>query len=302
MNWSASVPIKIDIDMYTSTTFTPFSMSMPDGRLVTFGRPQVMGILNVTPDSFYGGSRSFDSIAIEQRVSTMLAEGVDIIDIGGYSSRPGATHVSEEEELRRLSLGMDIIRRHTTSIPVSVDTFRAEVARKAISEMGADIVNDISGGNLDEGMWDVVASVNAPYILMHMRGNPENMMDFTEYEHVTRDVLSELGDRLQQLAIMGIKDIVIDPGFGFSKTLEQNYALLKDMPLFHLFHRPILVGVSRKSMITKLLSNTSEDGLIGSTAINTIALMYGGASILRVHDVAAARQVVEIVEMTRHSE
>lgn len=242
-----------------------------------------------------------DSSDIEKRVVKMIDEGADMIDVGAYSSRPGAADVPEEEEIARLRRGLEVLRGIAPDIPVSVDTFRSKVARVAIEELKADIINDISGGNIDPDIWDVAADTHAPYILMHMRGTPADMMEFTQYEQVTRDVLSELGDRLQQLSLMGVPDVIIDPGFGFSKTVEQNYRLLADLPLFHLFHRPILVGVSRKSMITRPLGISPDEALNATTAINTIALMHGGASILRVHDVAAARQAVAVTSLTANS-
>lgn len=284
--------------MESRAAFTPFSLNLPGGRLIEYKRPQVMGILNVTPDSFFCGSRTMDAEAIENRVSKMIEEGVDMIDIGAYSSRPGASDVPEEEELRRLSIGMKIVRAIAPEIPVSVDTFRAQVAKKAVEEMGVDIINDISGGNIDPSIWEVAAELHVPYILMHMRGTPTDMMEYTQYEHVTRDVMSELGDRLQQLALLGVADIIIDPGFGFSKTSEQNFHLLADLPMFHLFHRPILVGISRKSMLSRPLGISPETALNATTVANTIALIHGGASILRVHDVAEARQAIAITALT----
>jgi len=271
--------------------FTPFSITLPCGRLLEFHRPQVMGILNVTPDSFYAGSRSASEDAVRRRVQTIVDEGADIIDIGAYSSRPGADDVSPDEEMRRLDMGLRILRQIAPTIPVSVDTFRADVARRAITESGADIINDISGGKLDEKMWSTVADLRAPYILMHMRGTPRDMMHRTDYSNVTADVVRELGESLQQLASDGVANVIIDPGFGFSKTVEQNYRMLHDLTMFHLLERPLLVGVSRKSMITRPLGITPEDALAGTVALGTMALERG-AAILRVHDVAAARQSI----------
>lgn len=255
-----------------------------------------MGIVNVTPDSFYAGSRTMAEADIESRVTRMIADGADMIDIGAYSSRPGAGDVTAEEELTRLSIGMKALRRVAPEIPVSVDTFRASVARAAITELGADMINDISGGGLDEQMFPTVASLHVPYILMHMRGTPATMQQFTDYDDVAADVAAELAARLQKLALAGVADVIIDPGFGFSKTLEQNYRLLDALDSFRrLFERPILVGVSRKSMITRTLGITPAEALCGTTAVNTIALMKG-ASILRVHDVKEAAQAITIVE------
>ncbi|MDO5396092.1 MAG: dihydropteroate synthase [Bacteroidales bacterium] len=270
----------------------PFSLNIR-GHLHEYNVPVVMGILNVTPDSFYAESRAFTDEEIARRVRQLIAHGADIIDVGAYSSRPGAADVSAAEEKDRLKRGMEILRSIAPQAIVSVDTFRAEVARIAVAELGCDIVNDISGGNLDPEMMETVAALRCPYILMHMRGTPTDMQEFTDYEDVTADVLSELGDRLQQLAFLGVEDIIVDPGFGFSKTMEQNYRLMHDLNLFGIFHRPILVGVSRKSMITRKLGITTADALPATTALNTLALDRG-ADILRVHDVEAARHAVEM--------
>ncbi len=270
----------------------PFSLNIRQ-KSVEYSSPVVMGILNITPDSFFAGSRTFDADAIEQRVTKLLAEGADMIDIGAYSSRPGADDISADEEIERLARGMEILRKHSEDIPVSVDTFRASVARKAISDLGCDIVNDISGTNLDPAMAETVAELRCPYILMHMRGTPATMQQLTQYDDLTTDVLAELGERLQKLAMLGVNDIIIDPGFGFSKTLEQNYKLMQNLKTFELFHRPLLVGISRKSMLTRLLNIDTTEALNATTALNALALDRG-ASILRVHDVAEARQTVQI--------
>ncbi len=260
-----------------------------------------MGIVNVTPDSFYAGSRTVDETDIENRVAGMVADGADMIDIGAYSSRPGADDVSSDEELSRLYTGMKVLRRIAPEIPVSVDTFRASVASTAITELGADMINDISGGSLDEEMFPTVARLHVPYILMHMRGTPATMQQLTDYDDVAADVAAELAAKLQKLALTGVADVIIDPGFGFSKTLEQNYRLLDTLDSFrHLFHRPILVGVSRKSMITRTLGISSAEALCGTTAVNTIALLKG-ASILRVHDVKEAAQAIKIVQQLNSS-
>ncbi len=263
------------------------------GRLVQYDKPVVMGILNVTPDSFFGESRAFDADSVERRVKMMVDEGADMIDIGGYSSRPGADEVSESEEIDRLGRGMEVVRRLYPEIVVSVDTFRAKVARTAVEEFGCDIINDISGTNLDTEMAPTVAALGVPYILMHMRGTPSTMNELTAYEDVTSDVLGELGDRVQWLALEGVNDIIIDPGFGFAKTLEQNYELMANLDKFKLFHRPILVGISRKSMLTRLLDIPTDQALNATTALNSMALDRG-ADIIRVHDVRAARQAVEV--------
>lgn len=280
----------------TAPKFTPFSLNI-GGRLVDYTRPAVMGIVNVTPDSFYAGSRTTDAEAVERRVAAMLGEGVDIIDVGAYSSRPGAADVSPEEESERLARGLEAVRRVAPDAVVSVDTFRASVARKAVSDFGPLIINDISGGALDDDMFETVAELGVPYIMMHMRGTPADMQQHCDYDSLASDILAELGERLGRLTLMGVSDIIVDPGFGFSKTLAQNYELLASLPLFALFHRPLLVGLSRKSMATRLLGIDTADALNATTVLNTLALDRG-ASILRVHDVAAARQAVDIFTAT----
>lgn len=279
-----------------SVRFTPFSLNV-GGRLVDYSRPAVMGIVNVTPDSFYAGSRTADAEAVGRRVAAMLDEGVDIIDVGAYSSRPGAADVSPEEESERLARGLEALRRVAPDAVVSVDTFRASVARKAVSDFGPLIINDISGGALDEAMFETVAELGVPYIMMHMRGTPADMQEHCDYDNLAADILAELGERLGRLTLMGVNDIIVDPGFGFSKTLAQNYELLESLPLFALFHRPILVGLSRKSMATRLLGIETAEALNATTVLNTLALDRG-ASILRVHDVAAARQAVDLYMAT----
>lgn len=280
----------------TAPKFTPFSLNI-GGRLVDYTRPAVMGIVNVTPDSFYAGSRTTDAEAVGRRVTAMLGEGVDIIDVGAYSSRPGAADVSPDEESERLARGLEAVRRVAPEAVVSVDTFRASVARKAVSDFGPLIINDISGGALDDDMFETVAELGVPYIMMHMRGTPADMQQHCDYDSLASDILAELGERLGRLTLMGVSDIIVDPGFGFSKTLAQNYELLASLPLFALFHRPLLVGLSRKSMATRLLGIDTADALNATTVLNTLALDRG-ASILRVHDVAAARQAVDIFTAT----
>lgn len=277
--------------------FRPFSLNIR-GMLREFTRPQVMGIINVTPDSFYAGSRTQTDTDISLRVETLLEQGADMFDIGAYSSRPGADDVSAAEEIRRLRNGLRIVRQTAPDAIVSVDTFRAETARMAIDE-GADIINDISGGDMDSEMFATVAELGVPYILMHMRGTPATMQQLTHYEDgdVTSGVLRELSAKVEQLAYMGVADIIIDPGFGFSKTLEQNYDLLRNMGIFQYFNRPVLAGISRKSMITRALGIDAAQALNGTTVINTLALIEG-AAILRVHDAAEARQAIELTELT----
>lgn len=271
----------------------PFSLNI-NGHLYEYTHPVVMGILNVTPDSFYSDSRAYDESEIRRRVAQMIEEEVDIIDIGGYSSRPGSYEVSADEEKRRLELGMEALRKESADIIVSVDTFRAEVADFAVTNQSANIINDISGGNADNRMFETVARLNVPYILNHSRGTtPEEMQHVPEYNDFISDVVAEIAEKLEKLHLLGVNDIILDPGFGFSKSLEQNYLLLINLSAFQLFRLPLLVGVSRKSMITKLLDIKPEDALNGTTVINTIALQRG-ASILRVHDVKSAVQAVKI--------
>ncbi len=276
--------------------FKPFSLNI-HGHLIEYDRPAVMGIINVTPDSFYAGSRT-KADEIGRRVRSMIDDGADMIDIGAYSSRPGAAEVSEAEEIDRLSEGMAALREAAPDVVVSVDTFRASVAKAAIEQMGADIVNDISGGDLDGRMFETVASLRVPYILMHMRGTPADMQTLTEYpDGVTAEVLRDLSVKLRTLRLAGVNDVIVDPGFGFAKTLEQNYRLMADLPMFtEMLDAPVLVGVSRKSMVTRALGITAKDALNGTTVLNTIALL-GGAQILRVHDVKACAEAVRIVSM-----
>lgn len=262
------------------------------GRLVSLDEPQVMGILNVTPDSFFATSRCRSEEEIRQRVCMMRREGATMVDIGAYSSRPGAEEVSVEEELRRLLPAVGIVREEWPDAIVSVDTFRAEVARQAV-EAGADIINDISGGEMDKDMFRTVAELHVPYILMHMQGTPQDMQKAPHYDNLMCEVFRSLGERVEELHEMGVADVIVDPGFGFGKTMAQNYEMMARLGEFRLLGCPILVGISRKSMIYRLLDATPEESLNGTTALNTIALM-NGASILRVHDVKEAVEAVKI--------
>lgn len=270
------------------------------GELMDLSEPKVMGILNVTPDSFYGGSRKQTEDDIRQRVEQMLDEGADIIDIGAYSSRPGAADVSPKEEMERLARGLDIIRTEHPEAVVSVDTFRADVARLCVEDFGVDIINDISGGELDAEMFTTVASLGVPYILMHMKGTPQNMQQSPSYENLVPEVMYYFSEKVRQLRQLGVKDIILDPGFGFAKTLEHNYELLRQMQELKVFELPLLVGISRKSMIYRLLGSTPEESLNGTTVLNTLALTKG-ASILRVHDVKQAVEAVKIVQKMYNS-
>lgn len=267
------------------------------GKLVELQRPWVMGILNVTPDSFYADSRTpmADSDSIQQRVREMLADGADLIDVGAYSSRPGADDISPLEEMRRLEVALTAVRSVAPEVYVSVDTFRSEVARQCIEHFGVDMINDISGGVLDKAMPKMVARMGVPYVMMHMQGKPETMQTAPEYEDVLAEVLEFLARQQQRFFDAGGKDVVIDPGFGFGKTLMHNYRLMDRLEDFHELHAPLLVGVSRKSMIYKLLETTPQEALNGTTVLHTLAMMKG-AHILRVHDVRAAVEVRTIVE------
>lgn len=272
--------------------FKPFTLNIA-GRIRKYDRPAVMGILNVTPDSFYADSRTPEADAIGRRVERMLAEGADMIDVGGYSSRPGADEVSASEETERVCRGIEAVRSLSADIPVSVDTFRADVAEAAVAA-GANIINDISGGTADEAMLATVARLKTPYVLMHMRGTPQTMQQLTDYTDVTADVIAELSAPLHRLQLMGVADVIIDPGFGFAKTTGQNYELMRNLPAIEsMLGRPVLVGISRKSMITRIAGCTPAEALPGTIALDTFAAM-AGASILRVHDVGAARQALDV--------
>ena len=263
------------------------------GRLLDLSEPQVMGILNVTPDSFYAGSRMETEEAVRGRVQQIVDEGGSMIDIGAYSSRPGAADVSAEEEMARLRRGMKVVREVAPEVPVSVDTFRADVAKMAVEELGVDIINDISGGELDKEMFGTVAKLGVPYILMHMKGTPQTMQQAPHYDDLMKEVMLYFAEKIQQLRDLGQKDIILDPGYGFAKTIDHNYELLRHQEMLNVFELPLLVGVSRKSMIYKLLGCTPNEALNGTTVLNTIALQKG-ASILRVHDV---KEAVEVAKM-----
>ena len=256
------------------------------GQLLDLSIPQVMGILNVTPDSFYAGSRMQTEEDIAARARQIIDEGAAIIDIGAYSSRPNAEHISAEEEMNRLRTGLEILNRNHPEAIISVDTFRADVAAQCVNEYGVAVINDIAAGEMDDRMFQTVAGLGVPYIMMHMQGTPQNMI---------KDVFLYFARKVQQLRDLGVKDIILDPGFGFGKTLEHNYELMAHLEEFRIFELPLLVGVSRKSMIYKLLGGTPQDSLNGTTILDTVALMKG-AHILRVHDVREAVEAVRIVE------
>lgn len=265
------------------------------GDLFPLDRPVVMGILNVTPDSFFAGSRKRTEAEIAMRIEEILAQGGDWIDIGGYSSRPDATPVTADEEMRRLELGLEILRHDYPSVPVSVDTFRADVARCCVEKYGVAMINDISAGELDPEMFRTVADLQVPYIMMHMRGTPQTMASLTDYTNLMDEIMLYFAEKVRQLRLMGVSDLILDPGFGFSKTLEQNYELMAHLREFGIFDLPVLVGVSRKRMIYQLLGSTPEESLNGTTALHAYALL-NGADILRVHDVKEAVEAVRIVQ------
>ena len=273
--------------------FKPYSLNL-HGRLVTIDRPWVMGIINVTPDSFYSGSRVGDEHTLVERVRQMLDEGADVLDVGACSTRPGSQSVDAEGEMARLQWALGIIRRESPDIIISVDTYRADVAQRCVEEWSADIINDISGGTLDEAMFETVARLHVPYVLMHMRGTPATMASMTQYDNVAADVLQWMARRIDELRQKGVADVIVDPGFGFAKTVEQNYELLACLDAFHALAAPLLVGVSRKRMIYTPLNIDADHALNGTTVVNTLALERG-AHILRVHDV---RSAVEAVKLT----
>lgn len=268
------------------------------GTLMSLRTPVVMGILNVTPDSFYAASRKQTEATIAGRIETILSEGGAIIDVGGYSSRPDAAEVMPEEEMRRLATALGILKEHYPEAVVSVDTFRADIARRCVEDYGAAIVNDISAGELDTKMFSTIAALHVPYIAMHMRGTPQTMQQHADYADMMEEILMYFAAKVRTLRQMGVCDIILDPGFGFSKTTEQNYLLMRHLREFEAFRLPLLVGISRKSMIYKLLGCTPDESLGGTTVLNTCALL-GGADILRVHDVKAAVEAVRIVTELR---
>ena len=261
--------------------------------------PKVMGILNITPDSFYKGSRYNTDEDILKAAVRMIEEGADILDVGGYSSRPGAKNISKEEESSRVIKAIKIIKRELPEAIISVDTFRSDVAREAILGCGAHMINDISGGDADSKMFSVVEELNIPYIMMHMKGDPLTMQNNPVYDDVVADILKWFGERIYRLQATGVKDIIIDPGFGFGKTVAHNFELLRRLGDFSIAGLPVLIGVSRKSMIWKTLKITADESLNGTTALNAIALA-NGADILRVHDVREAVQTVQLINSIKN--
>lgn len=264
------------------------------GNLIELDSPKVMGIINITPDSFYDGGKSFSEKNILNQAEKMLADGATFLDIGGYSTRPNAEEISENEETKRVVNAIELILNKFPQALISIDTFRSEIARKSV-ENGAVMVNDVSGGSLDKNMFGTVAALKIPYILMHMRGTPKTMSKLTDYKNVTLDVLKDLSEKIANARAAGINDIIADLGFGFAKTREQNFELMNNLELFQNLDVPVLVGISRKSFIQKTLGVDAIQALNGTTSFNTIALLKG-ASILRVHDVKEAVECVKLIE------
>lgn len=264
------------------------------GELMDLSIPKVMGIVNVTPDSFYSGSRTQSVFEIRGRIEQMIADGVDILDLGGYSSRPGADNVSGDEEYDRLARGLEVVKEVAPWIPVSIDTFRASVARRCVEEWNVDIINDIGGGTLDPEIQETVADLHVDYVLMHMRGTPSTMQSLTDYKDVTAEVITDLSKKVYHLRGLGVNDIIIDPGFGFAKTVAQNFQMLNELGEFCKMGMPVLVGISRKTMIWKTLGVTPEEALDGTVALDAIAIDRG-ANIIRVHDVRPAVQTVKLL-------
>ena len=267
------------------------------GNLIDLNEPKVMGILNITPDSFYDKSRFSSKDNLLKRIESMLSEGATFIDVGAYSSRPGAEFVSEEEERKRLIPALEIILKEFPNVLLSIDTFRSNIARETI-DLGASIINDISGGDMDPDMFDVVVNKQVPYILMHMRGNPQTMSNLNKYDHLIVDIISELQVKVNDLQKRGLNDIIIDPGLGFAKDLIQNYEIVKELNSFKCIGHPLLIGASRKSMIYKLLECEPQNALTGTTVVHTACLL-NGASILRVHDVKEAIEAIKITTLLK---
>lgn len=279
--------------MVQSKLFSANKTLQVQGKIINLNPPKVMGILNVTPDSFYDGGRYNQDGTFLKQAEKMIREGVDFIDVGGYSSRPGAVDVPVEEELSRTIPVIRALKKEFPSVLLSIDTFRSQVADAAVNE-GACIVNDISAGDLDPAMYETMARLQVPYIAMHMRGTPQTMNQLTHYENLLKDLIDFFHQKIQRLTTAGVKDVIVDPGFGFAKTPAQNFELLKNLNQLHILERPLLVGLSRKSMIWRTLEISSEDSLNGTSVLNTIALIKG-ASILRVHDVKEAREVIALM-------
>ena len=270
------------------------------GNLIDMSVPKVMGIMNITPDSFYEKSRFTDIEIVKNRAKQIIENGGEIIDIGAYSSRPGAEHITEQTEWKRLASVLEVIRKEFPQIILSVDTFRASVAKRAVVEFGVDIINDISAGNMDDKMFTTIAELNVPYIIMHMQGMPQTMQKNPYYEHLMKEIFLYFAQKVEKLNDLGVSDIIIDPGFGFGKTLDHNFEILSKLDEFKIFQLPLLVGISRKSMVYKFFNSTPEEALNGTTVLNTMAL-NSGANILRVHDVKEAVETVRLFEKVKLS-
>src|SRR6056297_1363840 len=265
------------------------------GELLDLSIPRIMGILNITPDSFYDGGKYISNTQIIDRVQQMINEGCDILDIGAYSSRPGAKDISEKEEINRLTPIIELIKKHFPDIILSIDTFRSVVAEHVIENFKIEIINDISAGDMDSRMLEVIARHQVPYIMMHMQGTPQNMQNNPKYENVVKEVIRYFAKKVDHLKLLGVNDLILDPGFGFGKTIDHNYQLLKHLNDFKIFELPILTGLSRKSMIYKYLNQSSNEALNGTSILNTLALL-GGANILRVHDVKEAKETILLTQ------
>ncbi len=263
------------------------------GRLLSLASPKIMGVLNITPDSFYDGGRLDSETAILTLTEKMMKDGATFLDVGGYSSRPGADEISIDEEIRRTSRAIKLIVKNFPEAIISVDTFRSGVASAAVQD-GAAMINDISGGSLDDNMFALVAKLQVPYVLMHMQGTPKTMTRLSVYDNMLKDITNYFHTKIHQLHALRIKDIIVDPGFGFAKNIEQNFSLLQSLEYLKILNKPLLVGVSRKSMIWKTLATTPDEALNGTTCLNTVALLKG-ASILRVHDVKEASEVCKLI-------
>ena len=265
------------------------------GKMLCIDKPLVMGIVNLTPDSFYDGGSYTTEAALRKRCETILSEGGDIIDLGAVSTRPGAQETDANTELQRLDKSLSTVRKHFPTAIISVDTFRASVAKAVVEHYAVDVINDISGGTLDMRMFETIAALNVPYVLMHIQGTPADMQENPVYDNLMQELISYFSERIHRLRTLGVKDIIIDPGFGFGKTIAHNYEILRNLKNFEIFELPIMVGLSRKSMIYKVLETDAQNALNGTTAANAIALL-GGADILRVHDVKEAVECVKIVK------
>jgi len=269
-----------------------------NGKVIDLSISKIMGILNITDDSFFDGGRYINEKSISIQAEKMIKEGADIIDIGGYSSRPGAQNIDEKMEFERVKTGIKAVQDVSKLIPLSIDTFRSGIAKKSL-DLGASIINDISAGELDKKMFGVIAEYKAPYIMMHMKGSPKNMMNNIKYADLLDDLINYFVKKLKELTQIGIKDVIIDVGFGFSKTIDQNYDLLNSLELFKILNAPILAGISRKSMIYKILKTSPDGAINGTTVLNTVVALKG-ADILRVHDVKEAREIIDLIKYINH--